>query len=172
MNIITKLSELAAYMKRAVETYSQHDYEQLHQELRARCDQLIMEAYMDRHPGWSVVEGNAACMMYLYRNWSFSRKTKENAAQLSVLSDDIAENFEECDDVFMTAEAAVKTMKIAERVYDLSKRVLHDQHIFILLFQAKHRTENSFCRCINMRDGSVAADIYILVPHKDHKATP
>lgn len=172
MNTITKLSELAAYMKRAVETYSQHDYEQLHQELRARCDQLIMEAYMDRHPGWSVVEGNAACMMYLYRNWSFSRKTKENAAQLSVLSNDIAENFEECDDVFMTAEAAAKTMKIAERVYDLSKRVLHDQHIFILLFQAKHRTEDSFCRCMKMADGSVVADIYMLIPHKDQEATP
>ena len=68
MNTIMKLSELAAYMKRAVETYSQRDYEQLHQELRARCDQLIMEAFMDRHPGWSVVDGNAACMMYLYRN--------------------------------------------------------------------------------------------------------
>ena len=172
MNTIMKLSELAAYMKRAVETYSQRDYEQLHQELRARCDQLIMEAFMDRHPGWSVVEGNAACMMYLYRNWSFSRKTKENAAQLFVLSNDIAENFEECDDVFMTAEAAAKTMKIAERVYDLSKRVLHDQHIFILLFQAKHRTEDSFCRCMNMTDGSVAADIYMMIPHKDYEATP
>ena len=75
MNTIMKLSELAAYMKRAVETYSQHDYEQLHQELRARCDQLIMEAFMDRHPGWSVAEGNAACMMYLYRNWSFISAT-------------------------------------------------------------------------------------------------
>ena len=65
MNTIMKLSELAAYMKWAVETYSQRDYEQLHQELRARCDQLIMEVFMDRHPGWSVVEGNAACMLSL-----------------------------------------------------------------------------------------------------------
>lgn len=172
MNTIKKLSELAAYMKRAVETYSQHDYEQLHQELRARYEQQIMEAFMDRHPGWSVVEGNAACMMYLYRNWSFSRKAKENAAHLSVLADDIAENFEECDDVFMTAEAAMKTMKIAERVYGFSKRVLHDQHMFIFLFRAKHRTEDSFCRCMKMADGSLAADVYMLIPHKDHEATP
>lgn len=172
MNTIKQLSELAAYMKRAVETYSQHDYEQLHQELRARCDQLIMEAFMDRHPGWSVVEGNAACMMYLYRNWAFAEKAEENAAQLTALPDNITENYDEYDDVFLTVDAAEKTMKIADRVYDFSKRVLHDQHIFIFLFQAEHRTEDSFCRCMNMTDGSLAADIYMLIPHKDHEATP
>lgn len=32
MNTIKKLSELAVYLKRAVETYSQRDYEQLHQD--------------------------------------------------------------------------------------------------------------------------------------------
>lgn len=172
MNTIMKLSELAAYMKRVVETYSQHDYEQLHQELRARCDQLIMEAFMDRHPGWSVVEGNAACMMYLYRNWSFSQKVEENAARLTALADDIFENYEVCDDMFLTAEVATETMKIAERVYDFSKRVLREQHLFIFLFHVKHRTEDSFCRCMIMTDGSVAVDIYMLIPHKDHEATP
>ena len=65
MNEIKKLSELALYLKQSAETYSQPDYEQLHQELRARYEQQIMEAFMERHPGWSVVEGNAACMMYL-----------------------------------------------------------------------------------------------------------
>ena len=70
MNEIRKLSELAVYMKQAAGTFSQHDYKQLRQELRARYEQQIMEAFMDRHPGWSVVEGNAACMMYLYRTLS------------------------------------------------------------------------------------------------------
>jgi len=172
MNEITKLGELAVYLKQAVATYSQHDYEQLHRELRARCDQLIMEAFMDRHPGWSVVEGNAACMMYLYRNWSFSRRAEENVAQLSTLVNDITENYDDCDDRFLTAEAAAETMKVAERVYDFSKRVLREQHLFIFLFHEKHRTEDSFCRCMNMTDGSVAADIYMLIPHKDHEATP
>ena len=172
MNTINKLSELAAYLKQVVATYSQHDYGQLHQELRARYEQMIMEVFVDRHPGWSVVEGNAACIMYLYRNWSFSRKAEENAANLSALADDITENFEECDDAFLTAEAAAETMKVAERVYDFSKRVLREQHLFIFLFHAKHRTEDSFCRCMNMTDGSVAADIYMLIPHKDHEATP
>ena len=65
MNTIKKLSELAVYLKRAVETYSQRDYEQLHQELCARCDQLIMEAFMDRHPGWSIVEGNAVSFCFI-----------------------------------------------------------------------------------------------------------
>ncbi len=172
MNTIKKLSELAAHLKRAVETYSQHDYEQLHQVLRARYEQLIMEAFMDRHPGWSVVEGNAACMIYLYRNWAFSRKVEENAARLTALADDIFENYEECDDVFLAAEVAAETIKIVDRVYDISERVLHEQHMFIFLLQAKHRNEDSFCRCMKMVDGSVAADIYMLIPHKDHEATP
>ena len=172
MNEIRKLSDLAVYLKQAAETYSQLDYEQLHQELSARSEQQIMEAFMDRHPGWSVVEGNMACMMYLYRNWSFSRKTEENAAQLATMASDITENYDECDDVFLTADAAEKTMRVVDRVYDFSKRVLHDQHMFIFLFQAKHRNEDSFCRCMKMADGNVAADIYMLIPHKDQEATP
>ena len=172
MNTIMKLSELAAYMKRAVEAYSQHDYEQLYQELRARCDQLIMEAFMDRHPGWSVLEGNAAYIMYLYRNWSFSRKVEENAAQLTTLADDLIENYEESEEKFLTADVAIETMQIADRVYNFSQRILKDQHLFIFLFQARHKKEDSFCRCMNMNDGSVAADIYMLIPHKDHEATP
>ena len=64
MNTIKKLSELAVYLKRAVETYSQRDYEQLHQELCARCDQLLMEAFMDRkvmRPAWctSIATGRS-----------------------------------------------------------------------------------------------------------------
>lgn len=146
MNTIMKLSELAAYMKRAVETYSQYDYERLHRELRGRYEQQIMEAFMGRHPGWSVVEGNAACMMYLYRNWSFSRKTKENAAQLTALADDLIENYEKCEEKFLTADVAIETMRIADRVYNFSQRILKDQHLFIFLFQARHRKEDSFCR--------------------------
>lgn len=172
MNEIKKLSELAVYLRSATETFSQKEYEVLHQELRARYEQQVMEAFVDRHPGWSVLQGNAACMMFLYRNWLFSKKASENAAQLIALANDIDENFEECDDVFLTAEAAAETMKIAERVYDFSKRVLHNQHMFIFLLQAKHRKEDSFCRCMKMVDGSVAADIYMLIPYKDHEATP
>lgn len=172
MNTIKKLSELAAYLKQVVATYSQHDYGQLHQELRARYEQQIMEAFMDRHPGWSVVEGKAACMMYLYRNWSFSRKTKENAAQLTALADDLIENYEKCEEKFLTADVAIETMRIADRVYNFSQRILKDQHLFIFLFQARYRKEDSFCRCMNMTDGSVAEDIYMLIPRKDHKATP
>ena len=172
MNTIKKLSDLTAYMKRAVETYSQHDYEQLHQELRARYEQQIMEAFMDRHPGWSVLEGNAACMMYLYRNWAFGEKAEENVAQLTALAEDLIENYEECEEKFLTTDAATETMRIADRVYNFSQRILKDQHLFIFLFQARHRKEDSFCRCMNMTDGSMAADIYMLIPHKDHEATP
>lgn len=172
MNKIRKLSELALYLKQSAEMHSQLDYEQLHQELRARYEQQIMEAFMERHPGWSVVEGNAACMMYLYRNWMFAEKAEENAAQLLALADDITKNYFECDEIFLTADAAEKSMRIADRVYDFSKRVLHDQHMFIFLFRAKHRNEDSFCRCMKLADGNMAADIYMLIPHKDQEATP
>ena len=172
MNEIKQLSELALYLKHASVAYSQHDYEQLHQELNARYEQQIMEAFMNRHPRWSVIEGNAACMMYLYRNWAFAKEVEENAAQLKALADDLIENYEECEKEFLTADAAIETMKMADRVYDFSKRILKGQHLLIFLFQTRHKKEDSFCRCMNMSDGSVAADIYILVPHKDHEATP
>ena len=172
MNAIRKLSELVVYLKQVAETYSQHDYEQLYQELRARYEQQIMEAFINRHPGWSVIEGNAACMMYLYRNWAFAEKVEENAAQMEALADGLIENYEDCDDTFLPADAAAETMKIADRAYDFSKCVLKEQHLFIFLFQARHKKEDSFCRCMNMSDGSVATDIYMLVPHKDHEATP
>lgn len=172
MNEIRKLSELAVYVKQASEMYSQHDYEQLYQELHARYEQQIMEAFIDHHPGWSVVEGNAACMMYLYRNWAFAEKAEDNAVQLTTLADDLIENYEDCDDTFLPADAAAKTMDIADRVYDFSQRILKGQHLFIFLFQARHKKKDSFCRCMNMTDGSVAADIYMLVPYQDDEATP
>ena len=172
MNGITKLSKLAVYLKQAVATYSQYDYEQLHQELRARYEQQIMEAFMDRHPGWSVVEGNAACMMYLYRNWAFAEKVEENTAQMKALAAGLIENYEDCEEEFLTKELAAEIMGVADRVYDFSHRVLKDYHLFIFLFQTRHKKEDSFCRCMDMLDGSMAVDIYMLIPHKDLEATP
>lgn len=172
MNEVRKLSDLVVYLKQVAATYSQHDYEQLHQELCARYEQKIMEAFMDRHPGWSVIEGIAACMMYLYRNWAFAEKAEENAAQMKALADGLIENYEDCEEEFLTAELATEVMGIADRVYTFSQRVLKDQHLFIFLFQARHKKDDSFCRCMNMTDGSVAADIYMLIPHKDLEATP
>lgn len=172
MNTIKKLSDLAVHLKQAIATYSQHNYEQLHQELQVRYERQIIEAFMDRHPGWSVVEGNTACMMYLYRNWAFAKKAEENAAQLKALADDLIENYEDCEEELLIAELAAETMGIADRVYDFSHRVLKNQHLFIFLFQARHKNEDSFCRCMNMTDGSTVADIYMLIPHIDYEATP
>ena len=172
MNEIKKLSKLAMYLKQAADMYCQHDYEQLHQKLHARYEQQIMEAFMDRHPGWSVVEGNTACVMYLYRNWAFAEKVEENAAQMKALAAGLIENYEDCEEVFLTADTATETMKIADRVYDFSERILKGQHLFVFLFQTRHKKEDSFCRCMDMLDGSMAADIYMLVPHIDHEATP
>ena len=172
MNTIKKLRDLAVHLKQAVATYSQHDYEQLHQELRARYEQQLIEAFMDHHPGWSVVEGNAACMMYLYRNWVFAEKAEVNAARLKALADDLIKNYEDCEEEFLTAELATKAMGIADRVYNFSQCVLKCQFLFVFLFQAKHKKKDSFCRGMKMADGNMVADINMLIPHKDQEATP
>ena len=41
MNAISRLGDLAVYLKKVAVTFSQHEYEQLHQELQARYEQLI-----------------------------------------------------------------------------------------------------------------------------------
>ena len=66
----------------------------------------------------------------------------------------------------------MQAMGIADRVYDFSQRVLKGHHLFIFLFQARYKKEDSLCRCLTTSDRSVAADIYMLVPHKDLEATP
>ena len=111
-------------------------------------------------------------MMYLYRNWAFAEKAEENATQLKALADDLIENYEEYEEEFLTAELAAKAMGVADRAYDFSRRVLKGQHLFIFLFQARYKKEDSFCRCMNMSDGMIAADIYMFVPYIDHEATP
>ena len=121
MNEITKLSELAVYLKQVVATYSQHDYEQLYQELRARYEQQIMDAFMDRHPGWSVVEGDTACVMYLYRNWSFAEKAEENATQLMVLADDLIENYEECEKEYLALQSNYDSEDFYKDLYHIYK---------------------------------------------------
>lgn len=100
------------------------------------------------------------------------KNRRERSAQLKALADDLIENYEECGEEFLTAESAAEAMSIADRVYDFSHRVLKNQHLFIFLFQERHKKEDSFCRCMRIADGSVAADIYMLVPHTDHEATP
>ena len=80
---------------------------------------------------------------------------EENVAQLSALANDITENYDDCDDRFLTADIAIETMRVADRVYNFSQRILKDQHLFIFLFQARHRKEDSFCRCMNMTDGGL-----------------
>jgi len=47
----TKLHDFAAYLKQAAGTYLQYDYELLYQELRARYEQQVMEAFLEKHPG-------------------------------------------------------------------------------------------------------------------------
>lgn len=78
-------------------------------------------------------------MMYLYCNWAFAEKAEENAAQLKALADDLIENYEDCKEEFLIAELAAETMDIADRVYDFSHRVLKNQHLFLFLFQARHK---------------------------------
>ena len=101
----------------ALRRKEQLDLVQLHEKERAQCREGTLA---------QLLEGNAVCMMYLYRNWSFSPRVEEDTAQLTALAEDIIDNYEECDGVFLTEEVVAETMKIADRVYVFSRRVLKD----------------------------------------------
>lgn len=93
MDYITKLSEFAKYIAHIANFFSQHDYEELHQELLTKYPQLIMEALLENHPNWSILRGNSAYMMFLYRNWLFQKNAEGNAQQLLILAEEICLNF-------------------------------------------------------------------------------
>lgn len=168
----TKLHDLAAYLKQAAGTYLQHDYELLYQELHARYEQQVMEALLEKYPGWGIVTDDAACYMYLYRNWSLSKEANENARKFIDLAKDLFENYGESKELFFTINIVENVMRVVEQVYDFSKYVLKNRHMFIFLFPSKYRYEDSFCRCFKGKNDMNYADIYILTPKKDNQATP
>ncbi len=111
-------------------------------------------------------------MMYLYRNWAFSWALKENASRLIALADNIFQSYAEIENEALPVDAIVETIKIADTVYDLSHRILREHHLFVFLLPVRHRREDAFCRRLQMTDGSMEADIYMLIPHIDYEATP
>ena len=166
------MKQYSEYLDQAANTFTQCDYRQLHEELQARYVQQRMDALLSGHPGWSVVQGETACAMMLYRNWCFSKSAAENAQQFKTLAAEIEANYIESDESFWTEENVTITMEMATQVYDLSHSIFQNHHIFIFLMPAIHRAEDSFCRCFKTTQGQACVDIYLTVPHTDRTATP
>lgn len=83
---ITSFKELTQFLRKIANAYCQADYAQLYQELQLRYEQQIFSAFLNGHPGWSIVQGETAYALLLYHNWSFSRDRAENARQMTVIA--------------------------------------------------------------------------------------
>lgn len=169
---ITSFQELTQFLRKIASAYCQADYVQLYQELQLRYEQQIFSAFLDGHPGWSIVQGEAAYTLLLYHNWSFSRDQAENAQQMTALAQEIEQQYTDTDKMPISTKDTEIVMRAAERVYHFSWHIWKEHHTLIFLLPATHKTEDSFCRCYQRADGRMQADIYMLVPHKDFSATP
>ena len=67
---ITSFKELTQFLRKIANAYCQADYAQLYQELQLRYEQQIFSAFLNGHPGWSIVQGETAYALLLYHNWS------------------------------------------------------------------------------------------------------
>lgn len=172
MKNIHSFMRFVEHLQTIANTFIQRDYNQLHQELRLRYEQLLMEAFLKRHPSWSIVHDETAYAMFLYRNWIFSKDQLENARQIAALAEDLAHNYSDADKKPISTEAAETAMHVVERIYHFSDCIWREHHMLIFLLPAIHKTEDAFCRCYQKSDGMVEADVYLPVPHKDSSATP
>lgn len=116
MKNIHSFMSFAACLQTIVKTFAQRDYQQLHQKLRFKYEQLLMDAFLKHHPSWSIVHGETACVMFLYRNWIFSKDQFENARQIA----DLAHNYSDTDKNPISPKAAETAMHVVERIYRFS----------------------------------------------------
>ena len=86
---ITSFKILTQFLRKMADTYCQADYAKLYQELQLRYEQQIFSAFLNGHPGWSIVQGETAYALLLYPNWSFSKDRAENARQMTVMAQEI-----------------------------------------------------------------------------------
>ena len=169
---ITSFKELTLFLRKIADTYCQADYAKLYQELQLRYEQQIFSAFLNGHPGWSIVQGETAYVLLLYHNWSFSRDRTENARQMAAIAQELEQHYSDTEKMPISMEAAEAVMRTAERTYLFSRHIWKEHHTLIFLLSATHKTEDSFCHCYQRADCRMQADIYLLVPHKDFSATP
>lgn len=169
---ITSFEKLTQFLRKIADTYCQADYVQLYQELQLRYEQQIFSAFLDGHPSWSIVQGEAAYTLLLYHNWRFSRDRAENARQMIVIAQEIEQHYSDTEKMPISMEAAETVVRAVERTYLFSRHIWKEHHTLIFLLPAIHKTADSFCRCYQSADGKIQTDIYVLVPHKDLSATP
>ena len=169
---ITSFEKLTQFLRKIADAYCQADYAKLYQELQLRYEQQIFSAFLDGHPSWSIVQGEAAYTLLLYHNWRFSRDRAENVRQMTAIAQEIEQHYSDTEKMPISMEAAETVMRAVERTYLFSQHTWKEHHTLIFLLPATHKTEDSFCRCYQSADGKIQADIYLLVPHKDFSATP
>ncbi len=169
---ITSFKELTQFLRKLADTYCQAAYAQLHQELSLRYEQQLFSAFSDGHSSWNIVQGATAYALLLYHNWSFSQDRTKNAKQMLSIAQEIEQHYSDTEMMPISMEAAETVMSAVEQTYLFSQYVWKGHHTLIFLLPAIHRTEDSFCRCYQRADGSMQADIYLLIPHKDLSATP
>ena len=155
----------------SADVFSQAEYHRQYQLLQNRANTLQIESLLEGHPCWSIVEGQTALDMMLYRNWCFSRSAAENRQQFLRFAKDLEQNLIASDAAYWSESLVAQTMQIADRTYDLTHSVFNGRHFFIFLLPAIHRTEDSFCRCLQTTQGS-CGDIYLTIPHNSAPATP
>ena len=153
------------------DTFSQVEYHRQYQLLQNRANALQMESLLAGHPCWSIAEGQTALDMMLYRNWRFSRSAAENRQQFLHFTKELEQDFIPSDAAYWSEALVSQTMQIADHTYDLTHSVFQGRHFFIFLLPAMHRTEDSFCRCLQTEEGS-CGDIYLTIPHDPTPATP
>lgn len=168
---ITSFKVLTQFLRKIADTYCQADYAKLYQKLQLRYEQQIFSAFLNGHPGWSIVQGKTAYALLLYHNWSFSRDRAENARQMTAIAQEIEQHYSDTLKMPISMEAAETVMRAVERTYLFSQHIWKEHHTLIFLLPATHKTEDSFCRCYQSMDRKIQADIYLLVPHKDFSAT-
>lgn len=144
MKNIHSFMSFAAHLQTIVKMFAQRDYQQLHQKLRLRYEQLLMDAFLKHYPSWSIVHGETACAMFLYRNWIFSKDQLENARQIAALAENLARNYSDADKKPISPETAESVMHVVERIYCFSNCVWRERHMLIFLLPALHKTEDAF----------------------------
>lgn len=170
MKAINSIKTFAEFLRNASLTYTQSEYTALHKKLRDLYEQQLVCAFLEGHPSWSIVQGQCALLLFLYCNWQYSRSSKVNSRQMAGLAEMVECEFEDVGEYFLSAEEAKTTLGGLEDTYSFSKLFWKNQYVLVFLLPAKHKTEDSLCRCYRRADGTMGTDIFMVVPHKDETA--
>jgi len=154
------------------DSFTQEDFKKLRSNLKSDYESLLMDAFFDRHPNWSVVSGEAAYRLFLLRNWTFKNSAKENKQEFRKIAEEICKDYYPRGSIFLSEQEATRIMKHIDERYSFSKVALADRHILIFCLSCSHRQYDSFCRSLVFTDDTIGADVYMLLPSNNDVVTP